>query len=117
MTRSIKLLRFATLIVIALLCIAVAIFGVINEVSFLYTFIGPAILLGIISINPRFLFDIIAVSMLLLLIIMAAIFSITIAIFNHQYFLAFIVLLIPTAALGILLYCMERFKKEDTLYP
>lgn len=111
-----KMLRLSALLGVTTACLALFTFGLVDKVSFLYTFIGPALLLCFIAFQPNYLYDIVAVAMLLLLTIMALIFSVISVLFNQAYILAFFVILIPISALVTMLYCMEKLKKEDRLY-
>jgi len=111
-----KLLRLYALLVISVFCIAIFILGLMTKVTFFNTFIGPAVILLYIAFKPNFYYDIIAVSTIILLTIIALIFSIVSALVNHEYALAFFVPFIPIATLAIILYCMEKLKKEDALY-
>jgi len=111
-----KLLRLYALLVIAVFCIAIFVLGLVNKISFFNTFIGPAVILLYIAFKPNFYYDIIAVSTILLLTVIALIFSIVSALVNHEYALALLVPSIPIITLIIVLYCMDRLKKEDKLY-
>lgn len=111
-----KLLRLYALIVISLFCIGIFILGLVTNVSFFNTFIGPAAILLFIAFKPNFYYDIIAVSTILLLTVIALIFAFVSALVNHEYGLAILVPAIPIATLTVVLYCMEKLKKEDELY-
>ena len=111
-----KLLRLYALLFITAFCIAVFVLGLVNKVTFFNTFIGPAIILLYIAFKPNFYYDIIAVSTILLLTVIALIFSVVSALVNHEYALAFFVPFIPIATLIVILYCMDKLKKEDELY-
>ncbi len=111
-----KLLRLYALLVISAFCIFIFVLGLVNNVTFFNTFIGPAAILLFIAFKPNFYYDIIAVSTIVLLTVIALIFSAVSALINHEYALAFFVPLIPIATLATVLFCMEKLKKEDELY-
>ena len=111
-----KLLRLYALLVISVFCIAIFILGLVTKVSFFNTFIGPAAILLYIAFKPNFYYDIIAISTIILLTVIALIFSIVSAMVNHEYGLAVVVPVIPLATMMIVIYCMDKLKKEDKLY-
>lgn len=111
-----KLLRLYSLLVISVFCIAIFILGLVTKVSFFNTFIGPAAILIYIAFKPNFYYDIIAVSTIVLLTVIALIFSVVSAMVNHEYALALLVPAVPVATLTVIIYCMEKLKKEDELY-
>jgi hypothetical protein len=111
-----KLIRLYALLVITAFCVAIFILGLVNDVSFFNTFIGPAAILLYIAFKPNFYYDIIAISTIALLTVIALIFSVVSAMVNHQYGLALLVPAIPIATLAVVIYCMDKLKKEDELY-
>ncbi|MDW7773238.1 MAG: hypothetical protein SCH71_10150 [Desulfobulbaceae bacterium] len=111
-----KLLRLYALLFISAYCIGIFILGLVTKVSFFNTFIGPAAILLYIAFKPNFYYDIIAVSTIVLLTIIALIFAVVSAMVNHEYALAFFVPAVPIAVLTIVIYCMDKLKKEDELY-
>ena len=90
--------------------------GLVTEVSFFNTFIGPAAILLFIAFKPNFYFDIIAVSTIMLMIIIALIFSFVTAVINHDIGLALMAPVIPIACLVSMLFCMEKLKRLDESY-
>lgn len=111
-----KLFRLYALLLVSFFCIAIFILGLVTKVTFFNTFIGPAAILLYIAFKPNFYYDIIAVSTILLLTVISLIFSFVSVLVNHDYALAFLVPLIPIVTLTVVLYCMEKLKKEDELY-
>ena len=111
-----KLLRLYAMLVISVFCVAIFILGLVTKVSFFNTYIGPAAILLYIPFKPNFYYDIIAVSTIVLLTIIALIFSIVSALVNHEYGLAVLVPTIPIVTLSVIIYCMDKLKKEDELY-
>ena len=111
-----KLLRFYALLVQAAFCIFIFIVGMVTEVSFFNTFIGPAAILLFIAFKPNFYYDIIAASTIVLLVIIALIFSFVTGVFNHDIGLALMVPVIPIATLATILFCMDKLKKQDESY-
>jgi hypothetical protein len=111
-----KLLRLYALLFITAFCIAIFVLGLMTKVTFFKTFIGPAVILLYIAFKPNFYYDIIAVSTILLLTVIALIFSVVSALVNHEYALAFFVPFIPIATLTVIVYCMDKLKKENELY-
>jgi hypothetical protein len=111
-----KLLRFYTLLVQAVFCIFIFVVGLVTDVAFFNTFIGPAAILLFIAFKPNFYYDIIAVSTIILLVIIALIFSFVTAVFNHDIGLALMAPVIPIACLVTMLFCMEKLKKLDESY-
>lgn len=112
-----KLLRLYALLAQAAFCIFVFAVGVISEISFFNTFIGPAIILLIIAFKPNFYYDIIALFTIGLLVILSLIFAFVSAAVLHQHIgLAIISPLIPVACLATVVYCMDKLKKGDEAY-
>lgn len=111
-----KLLRFYALLVQAAFCIFIFVLGMLTEISFFNTFIGPALILLYIAFKPNYYYDIIAVMTITLLTIIALIFSFVSAAFNHQFALALLAPIIPVATLATTLYCMNSLKKADASY-
>ena len=111
-----KLLRFYALLVQAAFCIFIFVVGLVSDVSFFNTFIGPAAILLFIAFKPNFYYDIIAVSTIVLLLIIALIFSFVTAVINHDVGLALMAPVIPVATLITILFCMDKLKKQDESY-
>jgi len=111
-----KLLRFYALLVHAAFCVFVFAVGILTDVTFFTTFIGPAIILLYIAFKPNFYYDIIAVSTISLLVVITLIFSFVTAFFNNDIGLAVMVPVIPVATLITLLSCMNKLKKLDESY-
>jgi hypothetical protein len=111
-----KLLRFYALLVQAAFCIFIFMVGLLTDVPFFNTFIGPAAILLFIAFKPNFYYDIIAVSTIALLTIITLIFSFVTAVFQHDIGLAIIAPIIPIATLVTTLYCMEKLKTQDKSY-
>lgn len=112
-----KLLRLYALLAQAAFCIFVFAVGVISEISFFNTFIGPAIILLIIAFKPNFYYDIIALFTIGLLVILSLIFAFVSAAVLHQHIgLAIISPLIPVACLATVVFCMDKLKKGDEAY-
>jgi hypothetical protein len=111
-----KLLRFYALLVQAAFCIFIFIVGMLTDVSFFNTFIGPAAVLLFIAFKPNFYYDIIAVSTIVLLVIITLIFSFVSAVFNDNIGLAVMAPVIPIAALVTTLFCMNKLKGMDESY-
>ena len=68
------------------------------------------------AFTPRFLFDVIAIVTIILILMIALVFSAAVALFNHDFLIAFIAVAIPVTCLATMIYCMERLKKEDAAY-
>jgi len=111
-----KLLRFYALLVQAAFCIFIFIVGIVTKVSFFNTFVGPAVILFFIAFKPNFYYDIIAVSTMVLLVVIALIFSFVTAVFHHDIGLAVMAPVIPVATLITVLFCMDKLKREDSSY-
>jgi len=111
-----KLLRFYALLVLAAFCIFIFGVGLVNKVTFFNTFIGPAAILLFIAFKPNFYYDIIAVSTIVLMVLIALIFAFVTAFFNHNIGLALMVPVIPVATLITVLFCMDKLKKDDESY-
>lgn len=111
-----KLLRFYALLVQAAFCIFIFAIGLVTKVSFFNTFIGPAAILLFIAFKPNFYYDIIAVSTMALLVIIALIFSFVTAFVNHDIGLALMAPVIPVATLVAMLFCMDKLKGQDQSY-
>lgn len=111
-----KLLRFYALLVHSAFCVFVFLVGMLTDVSFFTTFIGPAVILLFIAFKPQFYYDIIAVLTIGLLSIITLIFSFISAFFNNNVGLALMVPIIPIATFITLLYCMNQLKKQDESY-
>ena len=111
-----KLLRFYALLVQAAFCIFIFAVGMISEISFFNTFIGPAVILLFIAFKPNFYYDIIAASTIALLTIITLIFSFVTAVIIHDIGLALIAPIIPIATLSTILYCMDKLKHQDESY-
>ena len=111
-----KLLRFYALLIQAGFCIFIFVVGMVNEVSFFNTFIGPAAILLFIAFKPNFYYDIIAASTIVLLTIITLIFSFVTAVFHHDIGLALVAPIIPIVTLATILYCMDKLKKQDESY-
>ena len=97
-------------------CLAIFASGILTKVTFFYTFIGPAAILLLITFFPNFYFDIIALATMIMMVMFALVFSVTVALFNHEFVLAAFALLIPLACVIMLTYSMERLKKEYAEY-
>ena len=108
-----KLLRFYALLVQAAFCIFVFMVGLLTDVPFFNTFIGPAAILFFIAFKPNFYYDIIAVSTIALLTIITLIFSFVTGVIQHEIGLAIIAPIIPIATLATTLYCMNKLKNQD----
>lgn len=113
---GLKLLRFYAILVMVLFCIFIFVVGLLNDVSFFNTFIGPAAVLLFIAFKPNFYYDIIAASTMVLMVIIALIFSFVTAVFNNDFGLALVAPVIPVATLVTVLYCMDKLKKGDETY-
>ncbi len=111
-----KLLRFYALLVQTAFCIFIFAVGLIKDISFFNTFIGPAAILLIIAFKPNFYYDIIAASTIVLLVIISLIFAFVTAVFNNDIGLALMAPVIPIATLVTILFCMDRLKSEDESY-
>ncbi len=111
-----KLLRFYALLVQAAFCIFIFMVGLLTDVPFFNTFIGPAAILLFIAFKPNFYYDIIAVSTIALLTIITLIFSFVSAVIQHEIGLAIIAPIIPIATLVTTLYCMNKLKNQDESY-
>lgn len=111
-----KLLRFYALLVMAAFCLFIFTVGLLKDISFFNTFIGPAAIFLFIAFKPNFYYDIIAISTNVLLLIIALIFSFVTAVFNHDYGLALMAPIIPIATLITVLFCMDKLKSEDESY-
>ncbi|GAB4343929.1 MAG: hypothetical protein Kow0089_20070 [Desulfobulbaceae bacterium] len=111
-----KLLRFYALLVQTAFCVFIFVVGLLTDVSFFNTFIGPAAILLFIAFKPNFYFDIIAISTIVLLVIIALAFAFISAVFNHEYGLALLVPVIPVATLATMLMCMDKLKRDDPSY-
>lgn len=111
-----KLLRFYALLVMTAFCLFIFGVGIVTKVSFFNTFIGPAAILLFIAFKPNFFYDMIAISTIVLLLIIALIFSFVTAVFNHNIGLALVVPIIPIATLITVLYCMDKLKTLDESY-
>lgn len=111
-----KLLRFYALLMQTAFCIFIFIVGIVTDVPFFNTFIGPAAILLFIAFKPNFYYDIIAVSTIVLLTIIVLIFSFVTAVFNNDIGLALIAPIIPIATLVTVLYCMDKLKQQDETY-
>lgn len=111
-----KLLRFYALLVMAAFCLLIFSIGLIKDISFFNTFIGPAAIFLVIAFKPNFYYDIIAISTMVLLLIIALIFSFVTAVFNHDYGLALMAPIIPIATLVTVLFCMDKLKSSDESY-
>lgn len=111
-----KLLRFYALLVMAAFCSLIFAVGLMNEIPFFNTFIGPAAILLFIAFKPNFYYDIIAASTITLMVIIALIFSFVTAVFNDNLSLAVMAPIIPIATLATVLYCMDKLKNQDESY-
>jgi len=111
-----KYLRTAAILVQSLYCLAIFIGGIVTGVKFFSTFIGPALLLAIIAFMPRFYYDVVAMATMMLMVLIAFLFSAAASLFNHEFGLAFAALVIPVTCLATLIYCMDKLKKQDTAY-
>ena len=111
-----KLLRFYALLVMVAFCLLIFSIGLIKGISFFNTFIGPAAILLFIAFKPNFFYDIIAISTIVLMLIIALIFSFVTAVFNHDYGLALLAPVIPIATLATVLFCMDKLKSMDESY-
>ena len=111
-----KLLRFYALLVQTAFCLFIFVVGIINDIGFFNTFIGPAAILLFIAFKPNFYYDIIAISTIVLLVIIALIFAFVTAVFNNNIGLALMVPIIPVATLVTLLICMDKLKGMDESY-
>lgn len=109
-------LRLIGMLTQALYCLAIFVAGTITHITFFYTFIGPAGLLLFIAANPNYYFDFIAVTTIILMVIMALIFSVAVAVFNQSYLIAFTASAIPIACLTTVLLSMEKLKRTDSSY-
>ena len=112
-----KLLRLYALLVQVAFCLFVFALGVVSDISFFNTFIGPALILLIIAFKPNFYYDLIALFTIGLLVILSLIFAFVSAAVLHQHIgLAIISPLIPVACLATVIYCMDRLKKGAEAY-
>ena len=112
-----KLLRLYAMLVQAAFCLFIFIVGMISDISFFNTFIGPAVILIIIAFKPNFYYDIIALFTVSLLVILSLIFAFVSASFLDQSLaLSIIAPIIPVACLATVIFCMDRLKKEDPTY-
>lgn len=111
-----KLLRFYALLVLAAFCLFIFVVGIMKGISFFNTFIGPAAILLFIAFKPNFYYDIIAVSTIVLLVIIALIFAFVTAVFNDNIGLALMVPVIPVASLITVVFCMDKLKNIDESY-
>jgi len=105
------------MLVQAAFCLFIFIVGMISDISFFNTFIGPAVILIIIAFKPNFYYDIIALFTVSLLVILSLIFAFVSASFLDQSLaLSIIAPIIPVACLATVIFCMDRLKKEDPTY-
>lgn len=111
-----KLLRFYALLVMVAFCLFICGIGLIKDIPYFNTFIGPAVILLFIAFKPNFYYDIVAVTTIVLMTIIALVFSFVSAVFNHDYGLALMAPIIPVATLIALLFCMEKLKNMDESY-
>lgn len=111
-----KLFRFYALLVMVAFCFFLFGVGLVTKITFFNTFIGPAVILLFIAFKPNFYYDIIAISTIVLLVIIALIFSFVSAVFNHNYGLALMAPVIPVATLAAILFCMDKLKGADESY-
>ena len=111
-----KLLRFYALLVMAAFCLFIFSLGLVKGISFFNTFIGPAAIFLFIAFKPNFYYDIIAISTMVLLLIIALIFSFVSAVFNNNYGLALMAPIIPIATLATVLFCMDKLRSQDESY-
>lgn len=113
---SARQIRLAAILGQALYCLAIFAFGVREGVPFLYTFIGPAALLALIAVFPRFFYDMVALATMVLMLLVSLLFAGAAAFFNHEFLLAASALGIPAACLVALVLSMDRLKREDAGY-
>jgi len=112
-----KLLRLYALLVQAAFCIFIFGVGILSDISFFNTFIGPAVILIIIAFKPNFYYDIIALFTIALLVLLSIIFAFVSATFLQQNIgISIIAPIIPVACLATVVYCMDKLKKEDASY-
>ena len=112
-----KLLRMYALFVQAASCLFVFGVGLLSDVSFFNTLIGPAVILLIIAFKPNFYYDIIALFTVGLLVILTLIFAfVSIAILHQNIGISIVAPVIPLACLATIIYCMDKLKKEDPTY-
>lgn len=112
-----KLLRLYALLVQAAFCLFIFVVGMLSDISFFNTFIGPAVILVIIAFKPNFYYDIIALFTVSLLVILSLIFAFVSASFLDQSLaLSIIAPIIPIACLATVIFCMDRLKKVDPSY-
>jgi len=112
-----KLLRLYALLVQAAFCLFVFSVGILADISFFNTFIGPAVILAIIAFKPSFYYDIIALFTIGLLVILSLIFAFVSATFLQQNIgISIIAPIIPVACMATVIFCMDKLKKEDESY-
>lgn len=111
-----KYLRLTAILAQALYCLLIFIGGIISGVSFFYTFIGPAVLLAIIAFTPRFYYDLVAIGTIVLMAMLALLFSVAVVVFNHEYLLGAAVAAVPIICLATLLHSMGKMRKKDPSY-
>jgi len=112
-----KLLRLYALLVQAAFCIFIFAVGILSDISFFNTFIGPAAILLIIAFKPSFYYDIIALFTIGLLVILSVIFAFVSASFLHQNIgISIVAPIIPIACMATVIYCMDKLKKQDESY-
>ena len=112
-----KLLRMYALLVQAAFCLFVFAVGILSDISFFNTLIGPAVILLIIAFRPNFYYDIIALFTIGLLVILSLIFAfVSIIILQQNIGISIFAPVIPLACLATVLFCMNKLKKQDTSY-
>ena len=112
-----KLLRLYALLVQVAFCLFVFALGVVSDISFFNTFIGPALILLIIAFKPNFYYDLIALFTIGLLVILSLIFAFVSTAVLHQHIgVSIIAPIIPVACLATVIYCMDRLRTGDEAY-
>ncbi len=109
-------IRLIALLAQALYCLAIFGAGIVTGIPFFCSFIGPALLLVTIAFFPRFLFDVIATATIIMMLMIALLFSAAAVVFNHNFLPALAAAAIPAACLAALVYAMERLKREEPSY-
>ena len=111
-----RYLRLIGLLGQALFCLFIFVAGLITEILFFCTFIGPAGILIFIALHPNYYFDFIAVTTIILMVILSLIFSFAVAIFNESYLVALVTSLTPMGCLAAVLKSMMNLRKIDPSY-
>lgn len=111
-----KYIRTAAILLQSLYCLSIFVAGIVTDVTFFYTFLGPAIILTILAFTPRFFFDLIVVATMVMLLFFAIVYASVVALVNHDYLVASAATGVPLLCLATVIYTMERLKKEDNSY-